>query len=174
MCFLEVDNDGPGPAVRVVDYRPGTLRVSIPGSHRRRNSSSSDSSSCSCSNPGSSSSSSSSSSTTHHKKRSDCHSHDKTAVIVPRPACRPHHSYPVHIRPESPEPAYTTIRRTRVRTRSESFIPDSRRWFPGRGCSPPPPSHRHVEYVSPGSWRSRPHYGGRVLEEVRYVSGRID
>ncbi|KAF4173357.1 hypothetical protein CNMCM8694_000915 [Aspergillus lentulus] len=89
MCFLEVD-DGPGPGIRVVEYRPGTLRVSVPGPRRRR-------SSCSSSGSGSSSSSSSSgsssSSSSHHSSSSSSNSDGTTVVIAPRPS---HHRQQHH------------------------------------------------------------------------------
>ncbi|KAF7179538.1 hypothetical protein CNMCM7691_008473 [Aspergillus felis] len=90
MCFLEVD-EGPGPGVRVVEYRPGTLRVSIPGPRRRRSSSSSGSSSGSSSS--SSSSGSSSSSSSHHSSSSSSSSDDTTIVIASRPS---HHHHQHH------------------------------------------------------------------------------
>ncbi|GFF22625.1 hypothetical protein IFM46972_00385 [Aspergillus udagawae] len=169
MCFLEVD-DGPGPGVRVVEYRPGTLRVSIPGPLRRRSSCSSSSGSSSSS---SSSDSSSSSSSHHSSSSSSSSSDDTTIVIASRPSHHHHHQHHHHSWSPEPEPSYTTVQRTRVRTRSESIVPLRRRFFDSPPRSPSP-LYRCVRYVEPGGWgRARLHHPGRVWEEeVRYVSGR--
>lgn len=173
MCFLDID-DRPGPGVRVVEYRPGTLRVSMPGPRRRRSSCSSGSSSDS----GSSSSSPSSSSSSCHSSSNSSSSDDTTVVIAPSPLHHHHHRYQRYswyARSKSPEPesSYTTVQRTRVRTRSESIIPFRRRFFDSPPRSPSP-VYRCVRYVEPGGWgRSRLHHPGRVWEEeVRFVSGR--
>ncbi|KAB8074724.1 hypothetical protein BDV29DRAFT_173208 [Aspergillus leporis] len=152
MCFLEIDNDGKGPCVRVVEYRAPSMRVSVPpppphGRRRRRRYSSSSSSSS-----------------------DSCSTHDSTTVCPPRHSTHSdsHHHHHHHHSP-SPSSSYTTMSRTRIRTLEESLAPIYRwrgRWF---GSREPLPDHRCVEYVEPEIRRVRERRRPMWLEDVEYI-----
>ncbi|KAL4895417.1 Eisosome component PIL1-domain-containing protein [Aspergillus ambiguus] len=108
MCFVEIDDDG--PCIRVTEYRPRPLRISIPGPPRRR-----------CSNSSSSSSSSDTSSTSSTSSTStSTNSHDTTIIRPPRRRRRRSCDLPCE---PPPWTSYTTITRRHTRTREESLIP---------------------------------------------------
>ncbi|GES63524.1 sphingolipid long chain base-responsive protein PIL1 [Aspergillus terreus] len=162
MCFVEFDDEK--PCIRVTEFRPQPLRISIPGPPRRRRCSNSSSSSSS----GSSSSSSSSASST-----TTSNSHSTTIVYPPRRLRRrfsDHYCYRDPLPCPPPERSYTTITRTRTRQREE-LVPvrtsRPRRWKWVDIWERDDPA-RYVEYVEPDEW-SPPR---RIVEEVEYISRR--
>ncbi|KAL5357518.1 Eisosome component PIL1-domain-containing protein [Aspergillus floccosus] len=160
MCFVEFDDEK--PCIRVTEFRPQPMRISIPGPPRRRRSSNSSSSSSSAS---SSSSSSANSTTTS--------GHDTTIVRPPRRLRRrfsDHYYYRDPLPCPPPERSYTTINRTRTREREELVpvrTPRPRRWKWVDVWDRDEPA-RYVEYVEPEGWPPR----RRIVEEVEYIARR--